>query len=280
MRDVLLDLADDLSRGIVVEWLDPADVAHLDSAYNNHEKSEVFRGLLSSPLTLFDVSVMRGNVRWVRWAIKRRLHLGSIEWSSSVPEDVWTSIALTSCLDRLRVLDTDYSDGMSDALLLPILNRCRNSLKELRFPWWERGVTATSAAPIGECSELEVFQPNDAVTSRPSEIIGGLPKLRECTFSSSSSLTDEGVTDLTMSCPDLEILFLSNCRNISDAAIASLVQHSRGLKKLDLSNNGQLTDAALACPKAAGRRWKSSIYFNFVYCLMQSSQASPEPVPR
>jgi hypothetical protein len=42
MRDVLLGLADDLSRGIFVEWLDPADVAHLDSAYNNHEKSEVF----------------------------------------------------------------------------------------------------------------------------------------------------------------------------------------------------------------------------------------------
>ena len=51
-RDVSLDLDDDLSRGIVVEWLEPADVAQLDSAYN----SDVFRDLLSSPLTLFDVS--------------------------------------------------------------------------------------------------------------------------------------------------------------------------------------------------------------------------------
>jgi hypothetical protein len=82
------------------------------------------------------------------------------------------------------------------------------------------------------------------VTSRLSEIIGRLTKLRECNFYKSSLLTDEGVTDLAMSCPDLEILRLSLCENVSDAAIASLVQHSRGLKKLDLSNNGQLTDAA------------------------------------
>ena len=177
------------------------------------------------------------------------------------------------------MLDITSSGGMSDDLLLPILNKCRNSLKELRFIGCDR-VTAASAAPIGECSELEVFRPDDAVTSRLSEIIGGLTKLRECNFYKSSLLTDEGVTDLAMSCPDLEILRLPLCENVSDAAIVSLVQHSHGLKKLDLSNNGQLTDAALACPKAAGRRWKSSIYFNFVYCLMQSSQASPEPVPR
>ena len=46
MRDILLGLADDLSRGIIIEWLEPADVARLDSAYNNRELSEVFRGLL------------------------------------------------------------------------------------------------------------------------------------------------------------------------------------------------------------------------------------------
>jgi hypothetical protein len=49
MRNALLDLDDHLSRGIVVEWLEPADVAQLDSAYNNHVKSEVFRGLLFHP---------------------------------------------------------------------------------------------------------------------------------------------------------------------------------------------------------------------------------------
>ena len=53
MTDVLLGLADDVSREIVVEWLEFADVANLDSAYNNRELSRVFRGLLSSPLTLF-----------------------------------------------------------------------------------------------------------------------------------------------------------------------------------------------------------------------------------
>ena len=79
MRDVLLRLPDDVSRGIVMEWLEPADVARLDSAYNHHEESEVFRGLLSSPLSLFDVSDEREeNSRWLRWAMKRRLHLGSI----------------------------------------------------------------------------------------------------------------------------------------------------------------------------------------------------------
>jgi F-box and leucine-rich repeat protein 2/20 len=60
-----------------------------------------------------------------------------------------------------------------------------------------------------------------------------------------SSLTDEGVTDLAMSCPDLETLDLSACRSISDAAIASLVQ-CRALKKLRLAWNDQLTDAAFA----------------------------------
>ena len=54
MTDVLLGLADDVSREIVVDWLEFADVANLDSAYNNRELSRVFRGLLSSPLTLFD----------------------------------------------------------------------------------------------------------------------------------------------------------------------------------------------------------------------------------
>jgi hypothetical protein len=228
MRDILLDLA-----------------ADFDSAYNNHEKSEVFRSLLSSPLSLFDVSYSKGEKK-LRWTMKRRLHLGSIRWDSSVPGDVWRSIALTSCscLDRLRVLDIDDS-GMSDDLLLPILNKCRNSLKELRFRRCY-AITAASAAPIGECSELEVLHPNDAVTSRLSEIAGGLPKLRECDFSYSysSSLTDEGVTDLAMSCPGLEILDLSSYRSMSDAAIVSLVQHSHMLKKLRLTWNDQLTDAA------------------------------------
>jgi hypothetical protein len=31
-RDVLLDLFDDMSRGIIVEWLELADVVRLDSA--------------------------------------------------------------------------------------------------------------------------------------------------------------------------------------------------------------------------------------------------------
>ena len=100
MRDVLLDLADDLSRGIVVEWLDPADVAHLDSAYNNRALSRVLRSLLCSPLTLFDVSYSTSYAK-LKWAMKRRLHLGSIVFSSfsSVPEVFWISIALTTCLE-------------------------------------------------------------------------------------------------------------------------------------------------------------------------------------
>jgi hypothetical protein len=55
VKDVLLDLADDVTRGIVVEWLEFVDVV-LDSAYNNRELSRVFRGLLSWPLTPFDFS--------------------------------------------------------------------------------------------------------------------------------------------------------------------------------------------------------------------------------
>ena len=103
MRDILLDLA-----------------ADFDSAYNNHKKSEVFRGLLSSPLSLFDVSYPKEEEK-LKWAMKRQLHLGSISIClfSSVPGNVWTSIALTSSLDRLRQLDIDYSDDVSDALLLP-----------------------------------------------------------------------------------------------------------------------------------------------------------------
>ena len=132
-----------------------------------------------------------------------------------------------------RVLNISYSD-MSDALLLPILNKCRNSLKELRF----RGcniITAASAAPIGECSALEVLHPNNAVTSRLPEIVQGLQKLRECNFNY-SSLTDEGVIGLAMSCLDLEMLDLSSWWTISDAAIASLVQ-CRALKELNLYYN-------------------------------------------
>ena len=175
--------------------------------------------------------------------MKRRLHLGSIRPSSSVPEDMWTSIVLTTCLDRLRELYISYSD-MSDALLLPILNKCRNSLKELRFKRCQ-GITAESAASIGECSELEVLHPDDAVTSRLPEIVEGLLKLRECDFFNSSSITDEGVIGLAMTCPDLEILDLCSCGSISNAAIASVVQ-CQALKKLDLRGNDQLTDAAFA----------------------------------
>jgi hypothetical protein len=217
-------------------------VARLDSAYNNRALSRVLRDLLCSPLTLFDVSYSTSYAK-LKWAMKRRLHLGSIRIDSSISEDVRTSIVLTTCLDRLRVLGIEYSE-MRDALLLPLLNKCRNSLKELKFTWCE-GITAASAAPIGECPELEVLYPNDAVTSRLSEIVKGLPKLRECYLSSSSSLTDEGVIDLAMSCLDLEIVDLSFCRSITDAAIASLVQ-CRALKKLELCGNYQLTDAAFA----------------------------------
>jgi F-box and leucine-rich repeat protein 2/20 len=240
----LLELFDDVSRGIIVEWLEPADVVRLDSAYSNRALSRVLRDLLCSPLTLLDVSYSTSQEK-LKWAMKRRLNLGSIRLSSfaSFPEDVMTSIALTSCLDRLKVLDIKDSD-MNDALLLPILNKCHNSLKELRFRGCHR-ITDESAAPIGECSELEVLHPNDAVTSRLSEIVEGLPKLRECDFSSSSSLTDEGVIGLAMTCPGLEIVDLSNCQSITDAAIASLVQ-CRALKKLDLNCNYQLTDATFA----------------------------------
>ena len=146
-------------------------------------------------------------------------------------------------LDRLRVLNIAGS-YMSDALLLPLLKKCRKSLKELRFRRCDR-ITEANAAPVGECSELEVLHPNDAVTSRLSEIVEGLPKLRECNFSHSSSLTDEGVIGLAMSCPDLEILLLRFCLGTTDAAIASLVQ-CRALKRLDLRGNNQLTDAAFA----------------------------------
>jgi hypothetical protein len=181
MRDVLLGLADDLSREIIVEWLEAADVTHLDSAYNNRALSRVFRSLLCSPLTLFDNSYSTSYSK-LKWMMKRRLNLRSmrLKLSSFLKCDVWTSIALTSCLERLRVLDICASD-MSDALLLPILNKCHNSLKELRFRWCN-GITAKSAASIGECLELEVLHPDDAVTSRLSEIVKGLPKLRECYF--------------------------------------------------------------------------------------------------
>ena len=136
------------------------------------------------------------------------------------------------------------SDSMSDALLLPLLNKCRNSLKELRFREWVR-ITDDSAGSIGDCSELEVLHPNDAVTSMLLEIVEGLPKLRDCNFSFHPSLTDEGVIGLAMTCPDLEILDLCSCGSISNAAIASVVQ-CQALKKLDLRGNDQLTDAAFA----------------------------------
>ena len=244
MRDVLLDLADDLSRGIIVEWLEPADVTRLDIAYNNRALSRALRSLLCSPLTLFDVSYST-SIGKLKWAMKRRMNLGSIRiysFSKSVSEDVWTSIALTTCLDRLRVLDIGYSD-MNDALLVPLLNKCRNSLKELRFKGC-KGITTDSAASIEECSELEVLHLNVAVTSMLPEIVEGLPKLQECYFYN-SSLADEGVIGLAMSCPDLEMLDLSRCLRISDATIASLVQ-CRELKKLKLWGNNQLTDAAFA----------------------------------
>ena len=84
MKDVLLGLADDVTRGIVVEWLEFADVARLDSAYNNRELSRVSRGLLSSPLTLFDFSqFQKKSEEKIRWAMKRQLH--TIEMNSSVP---------------------------------------------------------------------------------------------------------------------------------------------------------------------------------------------------
>ena len=70
MTDVLLGLADDVSREIVVEWLEFADVANLDSAYNNRELSRVFRGLLSSPLILFDFSQTK--------AVRKRAKYGSL----------------------------------------------------------------------------------------------------------------------------------------------------------------------------------------------------------
>ena len=141
-------------------------MARLDIAYNNRALSRVLRGLLCSPLTLFDASYSTSYAK-LKWAMKRRVHLGSIRICSFIPEDVCTSIALTTCLDRLRVLDTDDSD-MSDARLLPtILGKCHNSLKELRFRECY-SITAASAAPIRECSELEVLCPNDAVTSVPS----------------------------------------------------------------------------------------------------------------
>jgi hypothetical protein len=132
MGDVLLGLADDLSRGIIMEWLEPSDVARLDSAYNNRELSRALRSLLCSPLTLLDVSYSTSYAK-LKWAMKRRLHLGSIRIRSysTVPVDVWISIVLTTCLDRLRVLNISYSD-VSDALLLPLLYKCRNSLKEYR----------------------------------------------------------------------------------------------------------------------------------------------------
>ena len=117
----MLELADDLSRGIILEWLEPADVARLDSAYSNRALSRVLRGLLCSPSTLFDVSYSTSKAK-LKWAMKRRLHLGSIRFRSfpSVPVDVWTSIALTTCLVRLRVLDISVFD-MSDARLLSLL---------------------------------------------------------------------------------------------------------------------------------------------------------------
>ena len=98
MRHVLLELAEDLSREIMMEWLEPADVARLDIAYNNRALSRVHRSLLCSPLTLFDVSHSKKEEK-LRWAMKRRLNLGSIRLNEypRVPEDVWTSIALTSC---------------------------------------------------------------------------------------------------------------------------------------------------------------------------------------
>jgi hypothetical protein len=168
---------------------------------------------------------------------------------------------------------------MSDALLLPLLNKCRNSLKELKFTWCN-SITADSAAPIGECSELEVLHPNDAVSSRLSEIVGGLRKLRECDFSEISTPTDEGVTGLAMSCPDLESLSILKGVN-SDAAIASLVQ-CRALKQLMLAFSDHLTDAAFACLSEGC--WPKMEFIN-LFELDRLSDASfvslaTEPVPR
>ena len=102
--------------------------------------------------------------------------------------------------ESLFMFEEDMSDALEDALLLPILNKCSNSLKELRFRKCE-GITEATAASIGECSELEVLHPNYDVTSRLSEIVEGLPKLRECYIPHYYSVDDEGVIGLAMSCP-------------------------------------------------------------------------------
>ena len=139
--------------------------------------------------------------------------------SSVLKEDVWSSIVLTSCLDRLRFLNIT-SDPLT--LLLPILNKCRNSLKELNL-----GDCGTEAAvPIGECSELEVFHAESARIS--DAVIASLVQcraLKKLTLSHNYQLTDAAFTGLSEGCwPEMETLDLPGCGLLSDAGFSSLAR--------------------------------------------------------
>ena len=84
MTGVLLDLANDVSRGIIVKWLEPASTARIDSVldtgrcYTSDKKSQ----------------------DKLRWAMKRRLRSGPISLHPSVPEKEMDGRALLPMSSR------------------------------------------------------------------------------------------------------------------------------------------------------------------------------------
>jgi hypothetical protein len=76
MRDVLLGLAEDVSQGIIVEWLEPADVVRLDIAYNkNRALGRALRNLLSSAVDAVRCFIFDG-LRKIKMGDEATVELG------------------------------------------------------------------------------------------------------------------------------------------------------------------------------------------------------------
>ena len=279
--DIFLSIPEEISKWVLVEWLEIFHAAKLDSAYLSHNLRARFLGLVSDPQNEFvhdsklGFSSIDGHLKYLVWLAKREFRVRSVCIPAEFADDSEHLRAFFQiCGSSLRQMEVQLyeskHDSACESIIAHVTEHCHhlqqltitgripenpNLLQQLSLhcPHINKLVFQNCVGYKGDRNKdlsffvLRAFDSSDSFLSDNflAAITIGSPHLEELSLDAALMVSTRCFDVVAASCPFLQIVRLKYM-NIEDAHVLPIVRSCKNLHTLEIVEPGDsFTDVSL-----------------------------------
>jgi hypothetical protein len=157
--------------------------------------------------------------------------------------------------ENLESIDLSNSD-IDDQYLQKLAQRCKRLLRDINISSCDNITDEGIKAIASKCTQLHTFDlsHNKQITTDVLKKVLISPHLQTLYLTHCDQITDEGLKEVAINCPQLLSLDLAGCLQLTDKGIKEIAASCSQLQMLALSCCDQITDDALneiamSCPQ-------------------------------